>query len=154
MSGGVQTGALHRSLRAMTVGLVQSHQREVDEYDGNRLGELDQQFQIPVSGHATSAGAWVEVELEFDTPMLDAYDERHSPYSDPHFTFGVVQTRGEPVFLTAQVRRWRLKDELYVGVVLAIGVFRPSGDGPFTGEIHANFQGYGSPTSDSGDDDT
>lgn len=149
----VATGALTRSLRAMTVGVMHSHQEAVERYDANRLGELDQQFQIPVSGTAGVAGAWVEVDLDFEAPMIDAYDERQSPYSDPLFTCGVVQTRGEPAFFTAQVRRWIIKDELYVGATLAIGVFRPSGDGPFSGEIHANFQGYGSPTSDSGEDD-
>jgi hypothetical protein len=156
-SGGVATGALARSLRTMTVGTVQAHQELRDAYAADSLGELDMQFQVPVTGEAAAKIGWVKVNVEFAAPLIAADDERQSPYSDPLFTSGFVLLTEDPVLHSVYVRRWVLDTadvDYYTGAEVRIGIWSPTPKRvPFKAEAHLNFQGYGTPNEPLTDED-
>lgn len=150
MADGVQTGALARSIRALTLGTVQAHAeiRSYQEQEG--LGELDLQYQIPIAGKATGLPGWTTTQVTFEWPLIIALDERQSPYRDPLFTSGFVLLTVDPVVHTVHVRRWLMhkhSDRHYVGAEIEVGVWSPASETqtPFRGEVHLNFQGYGTP---------
>lgn len=158
--GGAQSGALQRSLRAITIGAVQASNEARDRRAASGLQEIDHQFQVPIAGQATRgkivAGV---VDVEFEAPMVDGYNERQAPFSDPTFTSGFVLTSAEPVILTAAVQRWTIRDDIfYTGARVRICVFAPleyqEGTSillphpTFRGEVHMNFTGFGPPRAD------
>lgn len=146
-AGGVHTGALLRSIRAMTFGAIDANAVLRDNRARDGLGEIDQQFQLPISGFANETLAFTEVELDFAAPFLDGYDERQSPYSDPTFTYGLHMKKGDAIF-SVLLRRYVVKHENYVGAVIAVGAYCPVNTSKFEGFIHLNFQGFGTPHSD------
>lgn len=150
---GVHTHALSRSLRALTIGAIRSYDDHGRQYQRDALGELDHQFQAPISGEAGGEAAWQEVTLRFAAPLIDGRDERQSDYASPHFTYGSTITKGPPVGVLCNVRRWLVADGIYTGAVVEIGVFRPGAadSKTFAGEVHLNFQGYGLPDDDESD---
>lgn len=150
MPDGVETHALSRSLQAMTFGVVRAYDRVKRDELVNGLGQIDHQFQVPISGHAGGSVAWSPLEVAFAAPMVEARDERQSPYADPLFTFGVVVKKGPPALVTCAVRRWVEDSGYYSGAVLDVGVVRPGATDVtfFSGEVHLNFSGWGAPTSD------
>lgn len=151
----VHTHALERSLAAMTFGAVKSYDDLQKQMAYAGLGELDQQFQVPVAGDAGPTASWGTLTVTFSAPLVEASQERRSSYSDPLFTFGAVVSSGGPVCLYASVRRWVTDTWLYTGAELDVCVFRPGAADtvPFKGELHLNFQGYGTPDPDDGGDD-
>lgn len=152
MSGGAKTGSLQRSTHAMSFGAIETAVGAYTQDATETLQEIDQQFQIPVSGVAAPTPAYSELEVSFAVPFLDAYDERPSPYSDPNFTCGAVQKSGEPVWITCAVIEWIVEEEMfYGGAKVRVGVWGPAGSGDFVGEVHLNFQGWGSPIPDAAD---
>lgn len=158
-AAGVKTNALQRSLQAITIGSIEATHKRRDEYADAALQEIDQQFQVPISGTATpgevAAGI---IDCEFAAAMIDAYDERQAPFTAPTFTSGFVLTSPEPVILTAAVQRWFVRDEAYYyGARVRVFVWTPPIDwllrqpAKFAGELHMNFQGYGMPVVDEPD---
>lgn len=150
---GVNTHALSRSLRALSIGAIKSFDDATRQYQRDSLGELDHQFQVPISGEAGGVAAWQQLEVHFFAPLIDGRGERQSDYADPHFTYGSTITKGPPVGVLCNVRRWLEADGIYSGAVVEIGVFRPGATDSktFAGEVHLNFQGYGLPDSDESD---
>lgn len=155
--------AIARSIRSMTIGSIERARRTARAYEQEGLNELDQMFQIPVEGNAVEAVSWTDLELKFDAPLLDAPENRRTPYSDPTFTCGVV-TSGR-VVIVPNVALWQKTDEGTVtGVLMRIGVYAPGNRPvlgapteieeaiPFKGEVHLNFQGYGAMEDETGDD--
>lgn len=155
-SGGAKTGALVRSIEAMTVGAISAHAKARTQYDRASLGEIDQQFHVPVSGTATNVPQLVEVTVTFEAPFVDAYDERQSPYTDPTFTSGVYMPTGGQVFFAVCVRSWVTDEDrdFYTGAVIGVTAFVPTGTAKFDGEVHLNFEGYGAPAPDETEEDT
>jgi hypothetical protein len=166
---GVRTHALIRSIRAMTVGTVADHQAMRDRIAELGLQELDQQYQLTITGRIDAGQALdMETTVTFDAPFIDGYDQRHSYLTDPLFTYGSIVTSGPPMLVSCHVRKWLIDDEQWTGAQLQIvllypGVI-PTGGGaiatevidsrvPFAGEIHLNFQGYGPPEPDDYGDD-
>lgn len=150
-SGGAKSGALARSLQAMTFGAIRASDVRRADYERDRLGEIDQQFQLPISGTATTEPQFAEVTVDFAAPFIDAYDERQSPYSDPTFTFGLHVPTAE-VFFSVLLRTWVLKDEFYRGATIAVAAWSPNASAKFSGFVHLNFQGYGTPYDDEADE--
>lgn len=149
---GAKTGALVRSIEAMTAGVLRNANAARDRYALLSLGEIDQQFHLPVSGVATQQTSIRVIEVVFDAPFIDAYDERQSPYEDPTFTSGVYMRKGDGVFFAVSVRQWVVQDGFYTGAVVAVAAYVPTGTQQFVGEIHLNFQGYGAPAGDESDE--
>jgi hypothetical protein len=104
-----RNAAAMRSIRALTVGaLIASDRRKaLDRQEA--LQELNQQFQLPISGGASAFPVWQEIEVEFSLALLDAPDMRETPYSDPIVTYGVVC--GDNIAVTVNVAAWIRNDE-------------------------------------------
>lgn len=153
--GGVSTNALARSIQALTFGSVKSYDTLTRRLAREGLGELDQQFQLPIAGSVGPSAAWSTVTVKFATVLIEAIDERHSPYADPLFTYGAVISSGDACMVSCSVRRWLTDGVFYTGADLDVGVVRPGAVAatPFKGEIHLNFQGYGTPDTDEEDGD-
>lgn len=140
----------------MTLGSIDRHVRRAATSAFEGLNEIDQAFQIPVSGFASDTMSWTDLELKFEAPLLDAPENRRSQYADPTFTFGVVTSA--LVFIMPNVALYQKTDEnTTTGVLMRIGVLAlaPAAPGdvlvepvPFKGEVHLNFQGYGAADDD------
>lgn len=151
MAGGVNTHALARSIRAMTLGTLRDYQDARERFARFAMGELDQQYQLPIAGVVGQVPAWSTVTITFDAPFVDGYDDRRAHLIDPLFTFGTILTAGTPAFVSCHVRRWITDaDGNYTGAELEVGIHRPgvTTPQPFAGELHLNFQGYGMPEPD------
>lgn len=153
MPDGVETHALSRSLRALSLGAIRAFDdaKAIAERDG--LGELDHQFQCPISGDAGGIATYAQLEVTFAAPLIEAKNSRQSDYADPLFTYGAVIRRGPGVFVSCAVRRWIEEDGYYSGAIVEVGVCRPGAADAegFAGEVHLNFQGFGAPTGDEDD---
>lgn len=151
----VGTHSLARSLAAITFGSIKSYDDVQKQLAFAGLTELDQQFQVPIAGVAGPEAAWSTLTVTFTAPLVDSPQERRSPYSDPLFTFGAVVDSGGPVVVFASVRKWTFDGWVYTGAELDVCTFRPGAIDTveFKGELHLNFQGYGTPDpNDAGDD--
>lgn len=157
-----RNGAAMRSIRALTIGsiIASDRRRQLDRDEA--MQELDQQFQLPISGVATAVPVWQDVEIAFDVTLLDAPDMRETPYSEPLVTHGVFCA--DDVFVTVAVAAWiRDEQQNFAGARVRIGVvaffedpvlmptFTAQAVAPvettrrFRGDIHLNFSGFGSP---------
>lgn len=150
LSGGGGGGdALGRSLRALTLGTLQAYSARQADYDANGLGEVDQQFQIDVSGTATTESKWQELDVIFDSPFVQSpYEDRQEalPFEMPLFTYGVVVTKGSRLVVICNVIQWHADGDYVGGAKLEVGVFRPAGGGgvgEFKAQLHLNFEGWG-----------
>lgn len=147
---------LGRAVRRLTVDGAVALERRRAMLDYDRLQEITLQFQIPVSGKVDDQGAyWSTTELEFDHEFFFAPEQRDSPLTMPHFTFGSVVS-GESVnggnedggvFITASVVEWVTDDrEAVTGARVTVGVTAPDGECEYDGYLHLSFQGYGGPS--------
>lgn len=153
MPGGVHTHALSRSLRALSIGAIRAFDDTRNAAARDGLGELDHQFQAPISGVAGGVAAYAQLEVLFAAPLIEARDSRHPDFADPLFTYGAVVKRGPGVFVSCAVRRWLETDGYYEGAIVEVGVCRPGAmdSQRFAGEVHLNFQGFGAPSGDEDD---
>ena len=144
----VHVHAINRSVRALTVDTIRDLERRRHMLGFDALGELEQQFQLAIEGQAGEVIGWFEIPLTFNVEFYNAVDQRDSPYTIPHFTYGSVITSQTPALITACVRRWDIDEQDTVsGATVAVGVCNPGTDiaTPFQGYIHLTFQGYGAP---------
>lgn len=144
MSRVQNTAAIHRSIRAMTIGTLRAHETRKRRDALEALAEMDQQFQLPIAGNAGTVATWFEVDVDFAATFVLAPEMRESPYEDPLFTYGAVVAA--PVFVTANVTAWKTdSSDNYVGATVNIGVAAPGTLTlvQFRGHVHCNFQGYG-----------
>jgi hypothetical protein len=133
----VRTHALQRSIRALTIDGIRALDKRREMLGFDAMGEFEQQFQIEL-----------EVMVAFDVDFYNAVDQRDSPYTLPHFTYGAVITGGAPALITACVRQWDIDDTDTVhGATVAVGVCNPGTEvaSRFIGQLHMTFQGYGAP---------
>jgi hypothetical protein len=149
---GATPSTLARSLRAMTLGTVKSYNDRRDQYAAEALGEIDQQFQVTLSGGLGGLGggtaAWGELELAFSVPFVNGSEDRSVPFAYPLVTYGSVVTSGGPLMVACNVKRWKVDEDYVLGATLEIGVLRTDGGGDYgvyAGELHLNFQGWGAP---------
>lgn len=158
--GGGAGGALARSIRALTVGSLQSYNERQNDYASNAIGEIDQQYQLALTGTIEEDAVWVEdVVIDFEAPFINGTEDRNVPFLYPHFTYGTVVPGKLKLVVTCNVVEWTFEyDPEEVGVAVAapsyvhgckieIGVFRPDDKTDvqdFKIELHLNFQGWGS----------
>lgn len=147
-----RTGALVRSIEAMATTNVRAHYEARARYARVGMGELSQQFHLPISGLATSTVAVQEVEIEFEAPFVDAYDERQSPYIEPTFTTGIYMPTAPNVFFSVCVRKWIEEDGVFTGAIVSVAAFVVTGAVNYDGEIHLVFEGYGAPATEQSDE--
>lgn len=144
---------------AITVGAIERAVVRGDplppETSLDDLGELEQQFQVAISGDAAEAIAWTTTDVTFDVEFLDATDQRYSNLTEPQFTHGAVLTSTTPVVIAACVTLWVTDDRgVIVGATVAVGACNPgSTTTAFTGAIHLSFQGFGSLPNEPADPD-
>lgn len=143
----VPEGALDRSMRGLTIGLVQRmhaarHQRSLEA-----LAEREERYAIEISGRGEEFPSWQEVHVKFGIVFVDATGQRDSWLTHPHFNYGAVILRGGPIGLHACVTRWDINERREVtGCMLSIGAMATDVARKFRGELHATFQGYGAPS--------
>jgi hypothetical protein len=140
--------AINRSIQALTIDTTRHLEARREMLGFDALGEIEQQFQLPMEGSAGEVIGWFEIKLKFDVEFYNAPNRRMSPYTLPHFTYGSVIESAEPVLVVACVREWDINDvDTVSGAKVAIGTCNPgtSQATPFEGYMHLTFQGYGAP---------
>jgi hypothetical protein len=155
----VSTQALERAITAqMKSAQSLEERRSAEGYDA--LQEIETQYQVPIWGIATARPAWSTFTLAFDVQFVFAPEQRDSPLSVPHFSFGPVvsgvaspdETNPDPdnpdslVAVFCQVVEWGrdLAADAVIGAVLGVGVSTLGGaDVKFDGYVHLSFEGYG-----------
>jgi hypothetical protein len=160
----VKVHAINRSIRTRTIDTTRALEARRAMLGYDALGEIEQQFQLPMEGTAGDVMGWFEIRLKFDVEFYNAPDSRMSPYTLPHFTYGYVITTPTPVLVAACVREWTLDDiDTVSGAKVAIGTCNPGLSQtpdtapvvavPFAGYMHLTFQGFGAPAENNSDVD-
>ena len=121
----------------------------------DELGEIEQQFQIAISGEAAGNIAWSTVDITFDVEFLDATEQRYSNLTTPLFTCGSELTTADPVVISSQVLLWARDDrDVITGATVAIGAHSPGSTTiAYAGYAHLKFEGYGSTPNEPSDPD-
>jgi hypothetical protein len=127
-------GAIARSIRAMTIGTLQSYNQRRATYEGAAIGEVDQQYQLALTGQVERDAKWIEQVVIFDTPFINGTEERDVPFLYPHFTFGSVVTKGKNFVVACNVLQWQFDPESEGEFVV--------GATDFAIEVHLNFEGW------------
>lgn len=140
----VDRGRLDRAMRGLTIGVAKSEQDFLKQSQIEALNEVEEQFQIQVSGRAEEFPIWDSTDVGFDTRFIDATGQRPSPFDKPHMTYGYEITSKEPVGIFVCVLGWKTnKRNECVGAKLAMGVAATDLSTKFKGAVHVTFQGYG-----------
>lgn len=150
----VKTHNIERSLRHMVVGARLAQDRKRDQDDLLTPGEIDQEFQVEISGEATGRIGWNEQTVFFEWPFMGVPEMRESsPYEEPTFTYGYQSEAG--VVLTARLVKWvwDVPRGLITGVVVSFGAYIPGATAEETavkykGTVHLMFQGFAMPPDD------
>lgn len=148
------SGALSRSLSALTVGAIQKQQARRDELAYTKLGEMEQQLQVPITGAVTSAVTSAQIPVDWPYPFVYAPGQRDSSLEKPHFNFGLEMVSGYGVIIFPTVVGWHLSGEgFYMGAYIGIQAWFPNArkKQKFSAVLHATFTGYGAPQVDEGD---
>lgn len=152
----VRRTAMQRSQRQLRISAPVALDKRRAQLGYDALLESEQQFQLPISGVASTIGAWATIEVVFDLEFFDAPEQRNSSLAVPLFTYGAFidpTTTGDAlnptgaVMVTACVQEWNIDTRgAYIGATIAVGTSAMGGaDVTFTGYLHLAFQGYGAP---------
>lgn len=135
-------GSLQRSMVRLTVGVARSMRARERRDREMGLAEMEEQFQVEISGNATTGLVWASQELSFDCSFHYAPGQRDSELDRPQFWFGAVVSPA--VLVTAVVTAWTVDEDTgaTIGATVAIGVMA-AGPGAYAGHVHLTFQGYG-----------
>jgi hypothetical protein len=145
---GARTNQLSRAMDGLTIGAVKDLRRRDEEMAADGLQEMEEQFEIAVSGRAEEFVAWQYAVLKFGLVFIDGTGDRDSELVLPHFTYGCKIDTPTPVGLIAAVMEWNTNDRgETVGCKLAIGLLATDRATKFRGSLHATFQGWGQPAS-------
>lgn len=153
------THALARTMtRIARDGVVDlEKQRAAKGFD--ELGELEQQFQLPLDARVGTDAVVVDFAVEFDVYFFEAQEQRDSPLTVPQFHSGAVlrvtddnDADGGGVAYSIVVTDWVEDDRAaYIGAKLRLTLWRPPGAPAainVEGYLHLSFQGYGAPSED------
>lgn len=153
-AGGVANDATARAVVGMSIGAIRSWQDMRERVWAESLDEYDEQFQASITIETTDSIVWIEKDLSFGL-MFVTDPNRNSPYSTPLFTYGVEWKSGEPMFVQIMVKQWARSEQGVGGCRLLIGAVNPSSGKlkKFDGLLHLNFQGYGGPKNEEGEDE-
>lgn len=141
MGNGIPEGSVGRVLHELTIGTIQAVRAKDANDDQNKLREIDQQFQVAISGTAGAVPAFTPATVKFDCPLYYAPGQRNSTLEFPHFTYGSQTTPAVGVHATISEWMHDEKNGSIVGAVVQIGAV--GGGEPFTGFVHLTFQGFG-----------
>lgn len=156
----VSTHALSRAVvRMARDGVVDlERRRAATGYD--QLGEIEQQFQLPIEGSVIATPVWTDITIEFDVDFFEAQEQRDSPLTLPQMYVGATLTVTDEdeddaggVAYSVFVIDWDDDDRAaYTGCTVRVGMWNPDGT-PVSveGLLHLTFQGYGAPRADSAD---
>lgn len=137
---GIPGGAMQRALTGLTIGVAK--QMRAREQRDREMGfaEIEQQFQVKITGTAGGAFGFESATISFDYPFYYAPGQRDSELDRPHMTFGGEASTA--VAISAVVTGWDVDAEsgAIQGAVVAIGVSGAEVD--YTGVVHLNFQGF------------
>lgn len=158
---GVEHGALERSLRGLSLGVIRDVEREKAKFSDVRLQEGRQEFQVPIQGTAYQGVVWGQVALKFDFVFHNATGQRDSPYTRPQFTYGVVIEKADkdapavPIIVSCLCEYDVDERESTRGAVIHVGVHSPTATPrDFEGFLHVTFSGYGAQLEDESADST
>lgn len=152
--------AIARSAALMGFRLGHEVYKARHRHDATRLAEVQQQFQLDISGVAGS-GSWVDYDIVFKEVLYYAPTQRANKNEDPQVWWGAVLDSGS-AFFSVHVKEWKLDENAnYKGATVRVGVMQGAyaGEGgadgsAFRGTIHITFQGLGVPVEDPGYDET
>lgn len=146
MASTARRHAAHRAVRDISEKAVKGMERRERVASAMGFFEVEQQFQIQVSGDATSTVGYSEVELDFDYRFAYAPGNRDSDLPRPQLSVaGEVETGVG--FFVGSVKEWKVDEEngTVTGCTLYLGVI---GEGAYAGYAHVTFQGYGTTLED------
>jgi hypothetical protein len=150
---GAHTNSLDRAMNALTIGTVKDLAALEEQRRLDGLQEVEEQYQILVSGNAEEFAAWQYVEVRFGLVFIDGTGQRDSDLVRPHFTYGAEMFTATPVALQATVMEWVTNNRNEtIGAKLAIGVMATDVATRFRAALHAAFQGWGQPANTFPDD--
>jgi hypothetical protein len=132
--------------RAVSIEHVQALEERRERLGFDLLQELEQQFQIVISGSAGTTLAWTSRTLEFDVEFINAVNQRYSNLTEPHFYYGVKVA--QLVLVTVNVSSYVIDDrDIITGANINIGVVAPGTAFAvaFGGRVDLTFQGFGAP---------
>jgi hypothetical protein len=144
---------MQRAIASMTLGQIRDLEKRRAMLGVDELGEIENQFQLPISGEATATTTWASSVLTFDVHFVMAPEQRDSSLTMPHLTFGSFFGLVDPgdgddldvgISVDVSVREWTIDADTgaVTGARVVIGT---TGSGTFTGFVHLTFQGYGAP---------
>lgn len=151
----VRRSAMARAQRQVRISSPVALDKRREQLGYDALSEIEQQFQLPISGLATGLMSFTSTTVDFDVEFFDAPEQRDSSLAFPHFTYGTFIDigLGQPtsprgaVLVTAVVQDWVTDVRgAFTGAQLDIGACLPglvNGSIRYTGYIHLTFQGYG-----------
>lgn len=158
------------ALATAVAGLALDHEQALERRRGglaaDKLGEVENQFQVKVDGIATDVADWASFDVTFDVEFAYAPSDRDSNLIMPHVTHGAFfdtvssapSSDDQTVSVSAHVavRAWRsnVDSGALTGATVAVAVTSPGNkDGTFySGTIHLTFQGWGTPPEVSNDE--
>lgn len=147
------------SASIMERSVIREDPEPVDTGSLDRLGEIEQQLQIAVSGTVSDAIEAASVDVTFDVEFSDGTDQRYSNLTEPQISTGYAldSTSDAPVVVQAYVQRpWAAGDDpgVIAGATIVVCAWAPGGtDVAFTGVVHVALQGWGTLPNEPADPD-
>lgn len=145
--------ALERAVSGLAVGVAHEAQRRAERNADGVPAEREEQWQIDLSGTATSTPTTTVVTLDFEHAFLTAIARRMSQLDRPQFHHGfefsrVSDSAGNPSvvppMLSAAVVKWKFDGGMNItGATVAITALAVGAQLTFRGVAHLTFQGYG-----------
>lgn len=148
-------GALHRSLAALTIGVVQGQKARDEALAPTRLGEIVAHQKLDISGHIGGDPVTQVVPVSWPYDFVYAPAQRDNPFDAPHFNYGVEfdhQPSSVPHIMCAVVG-WTVDDNGFTtGAKVAVTAWVPGANKKrqLNAIAHLTFWGYGAPTADEG----
>jgi hypothetical protein len=143
-------GQLHRSLKALSIGMQQGVGERQRALADTATGEYDQLVHVPLSGSAAPPWGFTtpDTQVRWETPFLYAPLQHRVPFPTPHFHhpgFEMLSGAGELILFHAQVVGWTVTEERwYVGATLRFSVSAPNATAnvPYSAIAHCTFTGW------------
>lgn len=146
----IRRSALQRAQQDISIASPLALEKRRAMLAADSLLEVEQQFQVPISGIASKIIGFGLTTLTFDVDFFDAPEQRDSSLATPHFTYGVVASfePADGLLVTACVTEWITDARgAFTGAVVAIGASSGSDStSQYSGHVHLRFQGYGALT--------
>lgn len=151
----VTHGSIERSLAHLAFGAIRDVEARRAATAQEKLQEVFQQFQIPLTGSVAQGMTWIKKKIDFDVHFFAATGQRDVPYDHPQFASGFVLTPADdkapvpPIIVQIMVEWLTDESQTTTGCWLHCGVHCPTPDRvSFDGEIHLTFQGFGASNAD------